>query len=275
MSEQTLDKLRACGVKTLQIPERFSGGCVNDYRWELYRDYLCEHVDDYSMIFTSDVRDVIFQQDVFKFYDGTTPFLAAGYEDGNLSSDTNKKWLIDRYGLETWQSMKDYRIICSGTIWGTAQEFIDFASVMADNINSGQFPYSRVCDQAVANWMIYHEKMFSDIFTASGNPDGKVITIGLTRPADIRVDSDGTIRNTNEEIAAVVHMYDRHRKTARAVFSKYGREIPFAKKFKVIHSNDKIVRVMNLIRRKGIFRSASLLVRRKIAKLLGKELPLK
>ena len=274
MTDETLAKLKSCGVNTLPIPERLIGGCINDYRWELYRDYLQEHTGDYNIVFAADIRDVIFQQDVFKYYEGRVAFLGAGYEDSDLTADTNKQWLIDRYGYEVWESIKDNRIICGGTIWGTTREFLAFSSAVTEQVHSKDYPYFRICDQCIANWLIYHEKMFANNLVPSGNPDGPVITLGLTKPKDIRIDSQGIIRNTNGEIAAVVHMYDRHRKTARVALSKYGEGMSFWRKFKVIHSYDKIVLLMKLIRRKGLLRSVSLLVRRKFARLMGEEPPM-
>ena len=35
MSEQSMNRIRQCGVTVLPISERFNGACVNDFRWEL------------------------------------------------------------------------------------------------------------------------------------------------------------------------------------------------------------------------------------------------
>ena len=56
MTDETNDRIRSCGVDVRPIPERFSGGCVNDFRWELYKDYLKPRVNEYGIVFTADVR---------------------------------------------------------------------------------------------------------------------------------------------------------------------------------------------------------------------------
>ena len=43
------------------------------------------------MVFTSDVRDVFFQRDLFELYDLPKSFLGIAIEDSNLSNKFNKK----------------------------------------------------------------------------------------------------------------------------------------------------------------------------------------
>lgn len=217
MSEKTQAKIRACGVEVLPVPERFNGTCVNDFRWELYRDYLREHADDYNMVFTADVRDTIFQSDVFKCYEDSGAFLGIALEEDTLSNEINKGWLTARYGRAVYESMKQQRIIFTGTVWGTAQEFLSFTSAMVEHINSQDYPYFRVCDQAAGNWLIYHEKMFSNILRPSTNYDGAVMTVCH----EVKLSPDGMILNTTGKAAAVVHQYDRNTQLLHSVVKRY------------------------------------------------------
>ena len=47
------------------------------------------------MVFTVDVRDAIFQKDVFQYYDSSKPFLGVFLEDGLMSSKANRIWVHD------------------------------------------------------------------------------------------------------------------------------------------------------------------------------------
>ena len=56
------------------------------------------------------MRDVIFQKDLFEYYNSNISFLGVALEDGNLSERTNKKWIIDAYGMDIYNSIKNQRI---------------------------------------------------------------------------------------------------------------------------------------------------------------------
>ncbi|MBQ3402140.1 MAG: hypothetical protein IJG65_02035 [Synergistaceae bacterium] len=225
MTPKATDKMKATGIELIPIPERLKAGCVNDFRWELYTGYLKGHISDYDFVFTSDVRDAVFQDDVFN-YCGDKPFLGIALEDGYLTENCNQNWLMTRYGAEVYGSMKNERIICTGTVWGTASEFLKFSSAMSGHINSNDYPYFRVCDQASGNWLIYHEKIFSDDFLVkSENSDGYVLTVGLTPGSSIHLDAEGNVLNGKGEIAAVIHQYDRKPEIIEAVLKKYSQEM--------------------------------------------------
>lgn len=52
------------GLKLVQIPATFQNTLVIDARWTMYKNYIAEH-PEYKNIFVTDVRDVIFQSDIF------------------------------------------------------------------------------------------------------------------------------------------------------------------------------------------------------------------
>lgn len=267
MSERTVNSLESCGVNTVEIPERFNGKCVNDFRWELYRDFLNDRPDMYGMIFAADVRDAVFQQDVFKFFDGGTPFLGIALEDDILTEAINRKWLTDRYGVQGWESIKDNIIVCTGTVWGTQKEFCEFASYVTEQVNSDKYPYYNICDQAIGNWFIWHEKKFTDILRPSTNHDGYVMTIGLTPSDKIKFDSSGNVLNGTGEIAAVVHQYDRKQEVIQYVVKKYCQNMSLFAKLEMKHHcyfSGRVMRFLSRVHRKGLFRSIKEAIERRI-----------
>ena len=232
MLERTVAKMRSCGVDVRPIPEELLPEPIINTRWKIYADFLSDNRDKYNMVITADVRDVIFQQDLFKLCDDSKPFLGIALEDGLIGENgTNTKWIIDAYGNEIYQELKDETIICVGTVWGKAEEFLKYSQIMSDILNSEWAARRNVIEQAVGNYIIYHDKMFADVLSPSTNADGPVMTIGLTDTKDIHTDSAGNVLNGKDQIAAVVHQYDRKPNIVRIALKKYGRGVSLLYKF--------------------------------------------
>ncbi|MBQ7577462.1 MAG: hypothetical protein IJT21_04235 [Synergistaceae bacterium] len=221
MSEYTLNKIKSFGVKLLPIPPKYDGKCIIDYRWDLYTDFLRDKQKDYDMIFTADVRDLFFQSDMFKFYQRHKKFLGVALEDVTLSEPCNKWWFVRRFGEADHEPIKNERVICMGTLWGTSEEFFNFSETMSENLKSDKYNYYEISDQPTANWFVYHEKLFNDILVTSTNQDGPVMTIGLSERENIKLDSNDNVLNGKGEIAAVVHQYDRKPDIVIKVVDKY------------------------------------------------------
>ena len=223
MSKRTINKMQSLGIDVRAIPDELLPGSIINIRWKIYYDFLKDNQDKYNMVLTADVRDVFFQRDLFSLCDNNKPFLGIAIEDGNLDETLNKKWIIDAYGQQVHDAIKDNRIICVGTVWGTADEFMEYSRVMADILNSEWANRPNIIEQGIGNYIIYYDKMFSDVLAPSTNQEGYVMTIGLTKRTDIKQDSEGNILNGKGEIAAVVHQYDRKPDIVEQVYAKHGQ----------------------------------------------------
>ena len=95
-----------------------------------------ENQDKYNLVLATDVRDSYFQLDAFKFYDIDKSFLGIAIEDGKLTEIANHVWIKNGYTEELFKTIKDERIICAGTVWGTADKFKEFSKVLWENLNS-------------------------------------------------------------------------------------------------------------------------------------------
>ena len=73
--EETLEKIRSYGVISYPIPDN-SPYPPNTQRYVLYGKFLSENKDKYNMALHADVRDTIFQKDVFEVYKDYKSFLA-------------------------------------------------------------------------------------------------------------------------------------------------------------------------------------------------------
>ena len=268
VSRRTLNKIRACGVEVLQIPQEFINGknrnafVVNNYRWNLYADYLNKYNDKYNLIFTSDVRDAFFQRDIFKLCDSKN-FLGIAIEDGYLTEKVNKYWITEGYGNEIYNEVKNERIICTGTVWGTCKEFQTFSENIAGEFEkfSDEFLKRRIImDQGIGNIIIYYQKIFkNEILFTSDNLTGHVMTIGLTKLEDIKLNANGEIFNGAGELAAVVHQYDRKKLIVAMVNAKYCKPAGLFRKIlnkcekflkKLFPLQNLPLKIMNKIKRK-------------------------
>ena len=269
MPEATLDKMRSYGVNVQPIPEKLLSGRIINIRWKIYANFLKNNTDKYNMVLTADIRDVFFQSDLFQHYDPDKSFLGVALEDWPIYRDQiyNSRWIIDAYGDDVYQKIKDEMIICVGTVWGKAEEFLKYSQIMSDILNSEWAAQLNVIEQGVGNYIIYHDKMFADVLSPSTNADGYVMTIGLTDSKDIHTDSAGNVLNGKGEIASVVHQYDRKPAVIDIVVRKYGAGMSAFSKAKLKHTCDNIGRVLRFlsrVHRRGFFRSVFEAVKRRI-----------
>ena len=70
ISQEAIDNLKNLGVILYDVPRKILGtrAIVQNYRFKIYEDFLTENKDKYNMVFTADIRDTIFQKDIFQFF---------------------------------------------------------------------------------------------------------------------------------------------------------------------------------------------------------------
>jgi hypothetical protein len=176
--------IKSLGIMAYSIQDKYNQTFnkipITNYRWKIYYDYLSANKEKYNLILTADARDSVFQLDVFQFYQTNEPFLGIAIEDGNLSEKANKGWIINVFGERLHKSIENERIVCLGTLWGTLDKFMHFSYMLWDILGKKWALKHNVIDQAVANYLIYHEKIFNDCLEKSYNENGRILTIGLT-----------------------------------------------------------------------------------------------
>lgn len=215
----SISKLKSYGVIIYKIPDKYTKMKVINYRWKLYADFLNHYPKKYNLVFHSDIRDVVFQQDIFNFYNSTKPFLGLAIEDGLLTQKLNKKWILDAYGEELFKTIQNERIICLGTLIGTQDKFKEFSYILWKNINL--IGVNKVIDQTIGNYLIYHDKLFNNSLIKSYNSNGPIITIGLTKRENIKLDGNNNILNGELKVASVIHQYDRKADIVQILINKY------------------------------------------------------
>ena len=66
---------------------------------------------------------------------------------------------------------------------------------MWEKLDSKWSIINNVIEQAVTNFLIYHDKMFNDCLIKSDNKNGFVMTLALTHKKNIRFDYEDNILN--------------------------------------------------------------------------------
>jgi hypothetical protein len=180
---------------------------IHNTRYFKYLDILLEGRGYYNQVFLCDVRDLVFQGDVFAQIpqDG----LHAFQEDLAFTAGTerfNRSILINNYGESEIKFFEDKPIICSGTTLGDSESIIKYIVALINERNLEQMQRAGGIpdEQACHNW-IFHKNMLPH--TQHRNGDG-VATICLTHPNKIKVDGDELI--IYGQRPAVVHQWDRH-----------------------------------------------------------------
>ena len=217
MSEETVNKIKSCGVITLDIPEGSLNAeiPINSYRWKIFSDFLKKNQDKYDKVFTSDIRDTIFQKDIFQFYEQKS-FLGVFLEDGDLTEKTNKEWMLMLCSEDIYKTIAEKRIICAGSLIGSTDKFIKFCDtfweIALEKKDNG-------IDQAVLNYIVYYKKKFEDCIIINDN-HGPLMTIGITKQ-NVSLDNDNNLINFDGQIAAVVHQYDKVPERVEIINKKY------------------------------------------------------
>ena len=231
ISESTINKIQSCGVIIKYFPKEYENMIANKIRYKMYLDFLNENKDRYNIVLHVDVRDTIFQQDFFQLYDIKKPFLGVALEDGLMNERYNKEWFIFAFGQDLYKKVENERIICSGTIWGTADKFLQLTSLIWERVKNG-CNNLRWHDQTQFIYIIYIEKIFDDCLIKTNNKEGNVFTLALVN--NVSLDSENNILTEKGEIAALVHQYDRIKYLIPIVKKKYCIEgkVNLTKKYK-------------------------------------------
>lgn len=162
-------------------------------------DYLS--VNFYEKVFASDVRDVVFQDNPFYYFDTESLFLFE--EDLNIGEQSlNAHWIRHGYGQVVLDTLKDRKIINAGISCGGVDAVIECLSMLRDKLISST--------QATLDFLVYTGQIRAKIFSNNG---GFVWNIGTkidTEHDDFYVLDAPYICTKQHILPVVVHQYDRH-----------------------------------------------------------------
>ena len=204
VNKRVINYLNKIGVILITISNEYNNLDIPKLRWKFYMEYLQKNKIKYNMVLTNDIRDVIFQNDIFEYYKDNKSFIGISLEDETLNQEKNKMWIINFAGEEKHSLIKNERVICFGSIWGTIDKILPLSIIMWEKIKNN----NNSTDQGIGNYLFYYEKIFNNCLIKSDNY-GPVINIGFTERDKIILDYKDNILNFNGKIASVIHQYDR------------------------------------------------------------------
>ena len=193
-------------------------------------EYLDKHWQFYDYVVTTDVKDVYFQADPFKFLVDRKLVIASEgfkYKDEPWGYEN----LFQAYGPYVYEKFKDNEIFNVGTFGGKSEYVKDMVFHIFTNGINRPIP---ICDQAVFN-VLLNTQPFKDIATKTIQWAAELGTI--MDPSKIEhfkpnllcdepIWEDGKLKYSDGLVFPIVHQYDRVPVLKKFVQEKYGQNDP-------------------------------------------------
>jgi hypothetical protein len=203
---------------------------IHVLRFLSIHNYLVQHWQHYEYVVTTDVKDVYFQTDPFKFLVDRKLVVASEglkYKDEPWGNEN----LYQAYGSYVYEQFKDNEIFNVGTFGGKSEYVKDMVFHIFTNGINRPIP---IVDQAVFNVLI-NTQPFKDIVTETDSWAAELGTI--MDPSKIEqfrpnlifsepVFEDGLLKNCTGFTYPIVHQYDRVPVLKKFVQEKYGQNDP-------------------------------------------------
>lgn len=220
ISDFTRDRMFQAGVWQQNFLDEMKGGIPNNTRWKIFSDFIETHGDAYEQIFITDTRDVIFQSDIFAAFGSLKNYLGLTTEADDIGGSktgnrVNYNWLVDCFGEEAADKLRDRKIICCGTVIGTTAEMKIFCRELWKIL---EYKTTDVFDQAVTNYLAYNNLLPIEKLIEIDVVSGEIFTNALVK--DNRIRGDKILRGDGG-IPSVVHQYDRHKNLVELVDRLY------------------------------------------------------
>ncbi len=202
-------------LAVVRTEKAFQTMVVHGRRWIIFNDYLRKQETlgkTFDNVFFSDVRDTVFQRNVFDYMDALGDGLYAFLEDAQVSIATqniNAHWVKTCYDEQTLQIIGNKSVSCSGTVLGTWKAIMAYLSIMTSELLSR----SDAClttagnDQGIHNYIIHRVAPPGIKIHMIPHETGFVGTLGVT--TWLKRNKFGLVLNMKKEIYAVVHQLDR------------------------------------------------------------------
>jgi hypothetical protein len=186
-------------------------------RFFIYQEFLLKNESTYKNVLLSDVSDVVFQADPFK--DLENEFIYFFEEDSFETIGTNKynsAWILEVFGPDDLNELKDNTIICAGTTLGSFTNILNYLNHLLKRIIEFQMfkkgEYLKNIDQGVHNHLVYKKiHLFSN---PKIKPNGELVcTLSLAlKNTDNLIEIKENMLFFNNSKPAIIHQYNRSEK---------------------------------------------------------------
>jgi hypothetical protein len=174
----------------------------------LYLQFLRKHRQDFDRVFLTDCRDVYFQADPFSWNlpRGLHVFLEEGFN--KIGREIyHIRWIKSQFGQAVLDEIGGGTVSCAGTVMGDISSIMEYLSEMVSLTMQARSLHETDGDQGIHNYLIYKNRLSN--VTVHDNRQGPVMTCGMTRPEDIRLNAQGFVINDAGKLMPVLHQYDR------------------------------------------------------------------
>ena len=226
-SDETLNWLESQGVILVPMLQ-VQGVPIHVLRFLSIHNFLVNHWKQYDYVVTTDVKDVYFQTDPFKFLVDRKLVIASEglkYKDEPWGNEN----LHQAYGQYVYEEFKNNEIFNVGTFGGKSEYVKDMVFHIFTNGVNRPIP---IVDQAVFNVLI-NTQPFKDVVTKTTQWAAELGTImDPSKIASFRpnllfpepVWEDGLLKDWTGLTFPIVHQYDRVPVLKEFIQKKYGQE---------------------------------------------------
>ena len=176
-------------------------------RYTIYKDIFEENFLDVERILLTDVRDVVFQDDPFKY--PAQADLEFFEEPATFSQcKCNGNWIQSVFGPEAFERLSDKWVICSGTTMGSRAGIVKYIDTMieeTEKVLGRGVPAFAGVDQPIHAYSIY-DGLF-DNFVTHKNGEGPITTVH--HQMILKVDRQGQLLNNDDSVTPIIHQWDR------------------------------------------------------------------
>ena len=239
---ETIEKLSQAGFQVIlpgqdnkqaQRYEYQSSLPVHVERFIHIYNYLNDH-DDYRFVITTDVKDVIFQQDPTKFLGMELPGSKLMFASESMKYK-DEPWgnqnLMETFGPYFHERFKDNVIFNVGVLAGRGNVMKDLCSMIFVMSVNRPIP---IVDQSTFNFMIAQEP-YKSIARYMRSEDGWACQLGTTadpskieqfrpfllEPSPIFEKESGKVKTSTGKDFTIVHQYDRVPEWKKVIEEKY------------------------------------------------------
>lgn len=226
-TQETIEWLKEKSVTVVPML-KVEGVPIHVLRFLSIYDYLHKNSKKYGYVVTTDVKDVYFQADPFKFLIDRKLVVASEglkYKDEPWGNEN----LFQAYGPYVYEQFKDNEIFNVGTFGGQSEYVKDMVFHIFTNAINRPIP---ICDQAVFN-VLLNTQPFKDVATKTIQWAAELGTI--MDPSKIEqfrpnlifsepVFEDGLLKDCTGFTYPIVHQYDRVPVLNKFVQEKYKQE---------------------------------------------------
>jgi len=200
LSQQARFALRSGLAKLIYTPM--------EARFVRYHAFLTSH--RYARVLLTDVRDVLFQSDPFRWLPSSG--LAVSDETASYTIATephNAEWITRAYGPEALEQIGRNRVSCVGVTYGDGEAILRYLRLFLDELMSLRPTAAGIggADTAIHNMLLGTGRLEPVRHLAPlASP---VATLNAVSPGDVTLSATGRLLNRDGSEPSVLHQYDR------------------------------------------------------------------